>query len=147
VQCAVGTVIFVDGKARYFLQVLESTVAAWVRILSSQPVPLNKNAGRTRYLTLWGWTELSLLSDCLDSLRIQHQLWRAASRTAQDAPRRRARTRSIRRLAATPDGGRRAVRVIGDGSRGFLRIVTNATIFNPPTPIDVGIAFCQRLID
>jgi toxin-antitoxin system PIN domain toxin len=30
---------------------------------------------------------------------------------------------------------------------GFLRIVTNAKIFDPPTPMDSAIAFCQRLVD
>lgn len=30
---------------------------------------------------------------------------------------------------------------------GFLRIVTNPRIFDPPTPMDTAIAFCQRLID
>ena len=29
----------------------------------------------------------------------------------------------------------------------FLRIVTNAKIFDPPTPMKTAIAFCQRLID
>lgn len=30
---------------------------------------------------------------------------------------------------------------------GFLRIVTNARIFGPPTPMETAIAFCQRLVD
>src|SRR3979411_2451029 len=30
---------------------------------------------------------------------------------------------------------------------GFLRIVTNAKIFDPPTPMATAIAFCQRLVD
>ena len=30
---------------------------------------------------------------------------------------------------------------------GFLRIVTNGKIFDPPTPMDIAIAFCQRLVD
>jgi uncharacterized protein len=30
---------------------------------------------------------------------------------------------------------------------GFLRIVTNPRIFDPPTPMDTAIAFCQRLVD
>lgn len=30
---------------------------------------------------------------------------------------------------------------------GFLRIVTNPRIFDPPTPMDVAIAFCQRLVE
>jgi toxin-antitoxin system PIN domain toxin len=30
---------------------------------------------------------------------------------------------------------------------GFLRIVTSARIFDPPTPMDTAIAFCQRLVD
>jgi toxin-antitoxin system PIN domain toxin len=29
----------------------------------------------------------------------------------------------------------------------FLRIVTNPRIFDPPTPMDTAIAFCQRLVD
>ena len=29
---------------------------------------------------------------------------------------------------------------------GFLRIVTNPKIFDPPTPMNVAIAFCQRLV-
>jgi len=29
----------------------------------------------------------------------------------------------------------------------FLRIVTNAKIFDPPTPMETAIAFCQRLVD
>jgi toxin-antitoxin system PIN domain toxin len=29
----------------------------------------------------------------------------------------------------------------------FLRIVTNPKIFNPPTPMETAVAFCQRLID
>ena len=29
----------------------------------------------------------------------------------------------------------------------FLRIATNAKIFDPPTPMKTAIAFCQRLID
>ena len=29
----------------------------------------------------------------------------------------------------------------------FLRIVTNSRIFDPPTPMDTAIAFCQRLVD
>lgn len=29
----------------------------------------------------------------------------------------------------------------------FLRIVTNARIFDPPTPMDAAIAFCQRLVN
>ena len=30
---------------------------------------------------------------------------------------------------------------------GFLRIVTNAAIFDPATPMEVSLAFCQRLVD
>ena len=30
---------------------------------------------------------------------------------------------------------------------GFLRIVTNPRIFDPPTPMDTAIAFCQQLVD
>lgn len=30
---------------------------------------------------------------------------------------------------------------------GFLRIVTNGRVFDPPTPMDTAIAFCQRLVD
>jgi len=30
---------------------------------------------------------------------------------------------------------------------GFLRIVTNGRIFDPPTPMETAIAFCQRLVD
>lgn len=30
---------------------------------------------------------------------------------------------------------------------GFLRIVTNQRIFDPPTPMDMALAFCQRLVD
>jgi toxin-antitoxin system PIN domain toxin len=30
---------------------------------------------------------------------------------------------------------------------GFLRIVTNARIFDPPTPMAVAIGFCQRLVE
>lgn len=30
---------------------------------------------------------------------------------------------------------------------GFLRIVTNPKIFDPPTPMDVAIEFCQGLLD
>jgi toxin-antitoxin system PIN domain toxin len=30
---------------------------------------------------------------------------------------------------------------------GFLRIVTNPRIFDPPTPMDAALAFCQRLVD
>jgi hypothetical protein len=30
---------------------------------------------------------------------------------------------------------------------GFLRIVTNPRIFDPATPMDAGLAFCQRLVD
>lgn len=29
----------------------------------------------------------------------------------------------------------------------FLRIVTNPRIFDPPTPMETAIAFCQRLVD
>ena len=29
---------------------------------------------------------------------------------------------------------------------GFLRIVTNGRIFEPPTPMETAIAFCQRLV-
>ena len=29
----------------------------------------------------------------------------------------------------------------------FLRSVTNPRIFDPPTPMDTAIAFCQRLVD
>ena len=29
---------------------------------------------------------------------------------------------------------------------GFLRVVTNARIFDPPTPMETAIAFCQRLV-
>jgi toxin-antitoxin system PIN domain toxin len=29
---------------------------------------------------------------------------------------------------------------------GFLRIVTNPRIFDPPTPMETGIAFCQQLV-
>lgn len=29
----------------------------------------------------------------------------------------------------------------------FLRIVTNSRIFDPPTPLETAIAFCQRLVD
>lgn len=29
----------------------------------------------------------------------------------------------------------------------FLRIVTNPKIFDPPTPMETAIAFCQRLVD
>lgn len=30
---------------------------------------------------------------------------------------------------------------------GFLRIVTNAKIFDPPTPMETAIRFCQRLVE
>ena len=30
---------------------------------------------------------------------------------------------------------------------GFLRIVTNQRIFDPATPMDTAVAFCQRLVD
>jgi hypothetical protein len=30
---------------------------------------------------------------------------------------------------------------------GFLRIVTNPRIFDPATPMDAALAFCQRLVD
>ncbi len=30
---------------------------------------------------------------------------------------------------------------------GFLRIVTNPRIFDPPTPMDTAVTFCQRLVD
>ena len=30
---------------------------------------------------------------------------------------------------------------------GFLRIVTNVRIFDPPTPMEAAIAFCQRLVE
>ena len=30
---------------------------------------------------------------------------------------------------------------------GFLRIVTNPRIFNPPTPMETAVAFCQRLVN
>jgi toxin-antitoxin system PIN domain toxin len=30
---------------------------------------------------------------------------------------------------------------------GFLRIVTNPRIFDPPTPMATAVAFCQRLVD
>ncbi len=30
---------------------------------------------------------------------------------------------------------------------GFLRIVTNSKIFDPPTPMESAVAFCQRLVD
>lgn len=30
---------------------------------------------------------------------------------------------------------------------GFLRIVTNPKIFDPATPMDTALAFCQRLVD
>jgi toxin-antitoxin system PIN domain toxin len=30
---------------------------------------------------------------------------------------------------------------------GFLRIVTNPRIFDPPTPMETALAFCQRLVD
>lgn len=30
---------------------------------------------------------------------------------------------------------------------GFLRIVTNGKIFDPPTPMNIAISFCQRLVD
>jgi len=30
---------------------------------------------------------------------------------------------------------------------GFLRIVTNQRIFDPATPMDTALAFCQRLVD
>jgi uncharacterized protein len=30
---------------------------------------------------------------------------------------------------------------------GFLRIVTNPEIFDPPTAMDTALAFCQRLVD
>jgi uncharacterized protein len=29
---------------------------------------------------------------------------------------------------------------------GFLRIVTNQKIYDPPTPMDTAVAFCQRLV-
>ena len=29
----------------------------------------------------------------------------------------------------------------------FLRIVTNPRIFDPPTPMDTAVGFCQRLVD
>lgn len=29
---------------------------------------------------------------------------------------------------------------------GFLRIVTNAKIFDPPTPMDVALSFCDQLV-
>lgn len=30
---------------------------------------------------------------------------------------------------------------------GFLRIITNQRIFDPATPMDTALAFCQRLVD
>lgn len=30
---------------------------------------------------------------------------------------------------------------------GFLRIVTNPRVFDPATPMDTALAFCQRLVD
>jgi toxin-antitoxin system PIN domain toxin len=30
---------------------------------------------------------------------------------------------------------------------GFLRIVTNPRVFDPPTPMETALAFCQRLVD
>lgn len=30
---------------------------------------------------------------------------------------------------------------------GFLRVVTNPRIFDPPTPMERALAFCQRLVD
>jgi uncharacterized protein len=30
---------------------------------------------------------------------------------------------------------------------GFLRIVTNPRIFDPPTPMETAISFCQQLVD
>jgi uncharacterized protein len=30
---------------------------------------------------------------------------------------------------------------------GFLRIVTNVKVFDPPTPMVTAIAFCQRLVE
>lgn len=29
----------------------------------------------------------------------------------------------------------------------FLRLVTNGRIFDPPTPMETAVAFCQRLVD
>jgi toxin-antitoxin system PIN domain toxin len=29
---------------------------------------------------------------------------------------------------------------------GFLRIVTNAKVFDPPTPMDVALSFCDQLV-
>jgi len=33
------------------------------------------------------------------------------------------------------------------GLSGFLRIVTNQRIFDPATPLDAALTFCQRLVD
>jgi len=61
----------------------------------------------------------------------------------EDAPEHRRYAAWLRTLTAAPEPFALSEVVLA----GFLRIVTNPRIFDPPTAMATAIAFCQRLVD
>jgi toxin-antitoxin system PIN domain toxin len=61
----------------------------------------------------------------------------------EDAPEHDRYADWLRRLASGPEPFALSSFTLG----GFLRIVTNSKIFDPATPLDISIAFCERLLE
>ena len=61
----------------------------------------------------------------------------------EDAPEHHRYAAWLRALAASDEPFAVAEVVLAS----FLRIVTNGRIFDPPTPMETAIAFCQRLVE
>lgn len=61
----------------------------------------------------------------------------------EDAPEHQRYAAWLRSLAAAPEPFALSEVVLAS----FLRIVTNRKIFDPPTPMETAVAFCQRLVE
>src|ERR1700733_3530173 len=61
----------------------------------------------------------------------------------EDAPEHHRYAEWLRGLAGSDEPFALSSVVLG----GFLRIVTNPRIFDPPTPMTTALQFCQRLVD
>jgi len=61
----------------------------------------------------------------------------------EDAPEHEEYAAWLRRLTASDEPFALSETILA----GFLRIVTNPRIFDPPTPMDTALAFCQHLVD
>lgn len=61
----------------------------------------------------------------------------------EDAPEHERYAAWLRRLAAGPEPFALSSFTLG----GFLRIVTNRRIFDPATPLEVAISFCEKLLE